>query len=345
MISRFGAALAKFIFFVFFFMAISAHAQIDLKVLRDSADFPDQLLKAVEGAASLASATSLLTENLKFVRDIEKRRSLTLTLAALLEISGDFRKAAERYEEAAFLLKNGSDSSSLLSACADWIVIGEAERAEAMLKVILVTSRDIETLYRARLLSGWAAVISGRHDEACAIARELQATNSEPAAMLQSMMLLWVASDGLERDSWGLRIKELFGMSPEARLVENGVIPSLPHWLLSGLFDPDTEQAGLRGQTLTLGVKPDPVPTITVPASSGDTVVVSYQIGAFSTMGNAVILKTKLESGGFLVQIIAKKGSSGEIFTVVVVAGMDPGATLIRIKDAGFEAYPIYGKN
>ncbi|MCX7024111.1 MAG: hypothetical protein NT080_05755 [Spirochaetes bacterium] len=323
---------------------------------RGDSDFPAILEKAFQDAPTIEAAASVLSENLPFVKDQAKHRSLALALATLYELLGRFAAAADRYEEAAYSLPSARDTPSLLAACAARIASGDAEKAEGILKALALTADDPATAIRARILSGWAALVSGRRAEAETVAETALVQAEKAAALrLDALVLAWAAAEGKERESYAAAIQSEYGSSPQAAVAGGAAPPPMAHWLLSGLFDADRQygqaaspsaQAGPDGQVpvstpmagkTETGDKAPPAAKAADGKGEGPS---GFQIGAFTEEKNAIWLKDGLVKAGFRASIVRKADVSA--WVVVVEPGADPQATLMKLKDAGFEAFPVY---
>ena len=89
-------------------------------------------------------------------------------------------------------------------------------------------------------------------------------------------------------------------------------------------------------------VPAEPVDQKRPPVDAGRTAAVVLQTGLFLREENARTLAERLRRAGFQADI-ARRGVQGvEYWAVNVPAGNDTGGTIIRLKDAGFESFPIF---
>jgi cell division septation protein DedD len=332
-------------------------------------DFADRLEKSLDKAATSDDALSLLAEFFPAVKDSEAERRLLLRWASLLELSGRWEEAASRYEEAAFAVPGRRDTDSLLASARDWLAAGETEKASAILKVLGVASADKKVQAKARVLEGWAALIAGRPEEAQAIADASAAEATVRETQLAALVLLWASSNGSDRAAAAARISKGFPGSPEAAMVESGEVPPAAHWLLtqaggatrpasapkpgspiadfpaSGAANPETKPEAKPASAPEPKAVPEgsaPTKGAAEPFDAGSSRVAAYQIGAFSEEGNATALVKELGKKGFPASIVRKDRGGRTIWSVIIQAGADADALLLRLKDAGYEAYPIF---
>jgi hypothetical protein len=88
-------------------------------------------------------------------------------------------------------------------------------------------------------------------------------------------------------------------------------------------------------------VVPEPVDQKRTPEDAGRTPVV-LQTGLFSREENARALAERLRRAGFQTDITRRGVKGVDYWAVNVPAGADMGRTIIRLKDAGFESFPVF---
>jgi cell division septation protein DedD len=66
------------------------------------------------------------------------------------------------------------------------------------------------------------------------------------------------------------------------------------------------------------------------------------QIGLFSREANAGVMAERLRNAGFKPSVGRRTVNGIEYRAVTVEPGQDMGQTVLRLRDAGFEAFPVY---
>ncbi len=313
-------------------------------------DFAARLAAAADRAAGVSELLSLLEEFVPKVQDGPGRRSLLLRWAAVLELTGRWEEAAVRYEEAAFAAPVQRDTDSLLEAARAWLAAGETEKALSILRILGVASTDAEVRTRSLILEGWARLIEGSAAEARSLAARAASAPPDRESLLSALTLLWAASEGRSREEAGSRIRKEFPGTPEAAMAGNGPVPPAAHWLLTpaagGAKPPDAPQSGtvVAAAPSPPGPRSPPAEAVQRPAGGPpeSSRVKVFQAGAFSDESNAALLVQELSGKGFEVVVERRERGGKPLWVVLVPPGPDSQATLLRLKDSGYEAYPIF---
>jgi hypothetical protein len=66
------------------------------------------------------------------------------------------------------------------------------------------------------------------------------------------------------------------------------------------------------------------------------------QIGLFSREENTQAMAEKLKNAGFAAIVNRRRVNGTEYWAVGVPPGENINATILRLKDAGFESFPVY---
>lgn len=313
-------------------------------------DFPARLEAAADRASGVPELLALLGEFVPKVREGPERRALFLRWAAALELTGRWEEAAARYEEAAFAAPGQQDTESLLWAARAWLAAGETEKALSILRVLGAASPEASVRSRSRVLEGWARLIEGSAAEARALAARAVSSPPDREIFLAALTLLWAASEGPSRAEAAARIRRDFPGTPEAAMVESGVVPPAAHWLLTpagGGTRPPGAPAPGSPAAAPPGSRGSAAPAASAPPgtsarSSDPSRIVSFQAGAFSEERNAGALVRELSGKGFSAVVERRERGGKSLWVVLVPAGEDSQATLLRLKDAGYEAYPVF---
>ena len=293
----------------------------------------------------------------------EKRDDALLLLAARCRLAwGDATNAGEL---AALVLLGGVNETAKLSArlIAAWVALmgGKPEEARILAASVLAASVakssldthqpgefSVSALRREALFLVWAA---SSEEARKAAAKDLRAEFPESA-------------------------EAAIAGAPTADQVA-ARLPPLPHWYLSGIAarpasalpKPGSIVAGTLPSTAppnaaqspthnapaafpSADVSTAPLPS-SAPAAQGtptspvirqgtDKGAVRFQVGVFSKAENAERLVAELKKKDIQASVEKKSAKVGELFAVLVDGGKDPDATRLRLKDSGYEAYPIF---
>jgi len=245
------------------------------------------------------------------------RRDAFMALARLHQLSGNPQAALGAYEGALALFPD--DGRALLGQGRFLLSVGEYEKASMAIHALLSGERERELL------------IQGRH-----LAAQLLAFHSENTQYLASLAgdpefaefhsgiyyTLWRLT-GL--GSYKTRLAARFPQSPEAGIAGGTVgFAATPLWLLfpgraSIVLAPAASAAA------------SPPPEGGVPGRF-------LQAGLFSREANAAAFARQLEAAGFEPRIVRR---DNERWAVGVNGGSDMNAMIRRLREAGFEAFPI----
>ena len=135
---------------------------------------------------------------------------------------------------------------------------------------------------------------------------------------VSALILARSATEGTARENYDSLLSKRFSARPEA-----GSTAPMALFLINGSI-----AAGAPLATM-------PVGATDVTETSGSSVF--FQVGAFRDEANAQVLKAKLERLGL--EAHAKRRTSTDLFVVYVDAGQDAQATVLKLKDAGYESW------
>jgi hypothetical protein len=264
-----------------------------------------------------------------------ERRGVLLRLARLLRLSGNVEGAAQVWMEAAFAEQGKRDDLAMLEGAACFIAQGELDRAEAVVKTVLLTGRDRRALLRARYTAAWIEAFKfGSPAALAALAEDPDYGDLRPAAYYA----LWKIF-GLE--GYKTRLAAEFPASPEGRIVRDEKVSASPQamWFLfpgrenAGPVTParseDPPAAGRAG----ISRAPDPGP------GEGPRAI---QTGLFSREENARAMAERLRIAGFTAAVNQRTVNGSAYWAVSIPPGADPDTTVLRLRDAGFEAFPVF---
>ena len=341
------------------------------------ADFASVLSALADGLPP-QDAVALIAEYGPKAADGPASKALLVRAGQLAILLGDFGQAADLLESAAFRLAGARDDGLILESARCRLASGDSAKATDRASLVGKAAASPDLMLEAGIVSVWASLIDG--DAASASAAAAKLLSSAPAASAAARELrfiLWVAAPATERAARAAELAKAFPGSVEASIAASqgkaggsgalagaGLLP-LPHWYLSGLLggasasssSPAPAAAGPAAASqapapTTSAPQPPPAaapaPTPTPPpsgassatATAGQAGLARYQIGIFSDPRNADLLVAELAKKGF--SATAEKRSVGGRELVAVIVEGEAETILLRLKDAGYEAYPLF---
>ncbi|MDR2444791.1 MAG: hypothetical protein LBD44_02480 [Spirochaetaceae bacterium] len=281
--------------------------------------------------------------------DAGKKHDAYKQLARLLYLSGDIEKAATAWENAAHANPEKRDDTALAESAACYVSIGDWDKADAIVKLLLLTSRDDKNIsVRAVYLHGQIeALHNGNTAALAAIAENPDYILYRPAIYYT----LWRA--GGVNDYRTKLLKE-FPDSPEACSTADGgngpkVVSALTtaYWLLF----PGREEFRAVASSGDVRVDADqPAPRnlasarTATQAASATTRKVSrpLQAGLYREKQNAALQAERLKAGGFNAALATRTvdGTSYWAVSVSIPEGATVKSTIARLKEHGFDAFP-----
>jgi hypothetical protein len=268
-----------------------------------------------------------------------ERHRVLIQLAGLFRLAGNPEAAARAWTEAAFVEPGSRDDLALVEGARCFAAIGELDKAEAQVQTVLRTGRDAANIRSARYLEAQIRAFRSGDFSVLAALGEDPVFNEYKAAIYYTQ---WQLSGDPRYKS---RLLAEYPESPEARIAggEGGAVSAAPMalWFLFpgregvALGSP---AAGGSPQVLPTPAAQNPRPQET----TGGTAPVVLQTGLFSREENARALTERLKRAGFQPDIVRREVRGAGYWAVIVPAGNDMGRTIIRLKDAGFESFPVY---
>ncbi|MDR2049354.1 MAG: SPOR domain-containing protein [Treponema sp.] len=266
----------------------------------------------------------------------EKNRVLR-DMARLMELSGNIEAAARAWSEAARAV---SDYDALVKSAACLAAVGEFDAALGVLKTVLQASASgpvsaAESGLRARYLAALIeAFRSGETSALSSLLPDAAFLAYKPAVYYS----IWkISGDAASRN----RLLSEFPQSPEALALKDGSVVGAPTalWLLgfpsSGSPPGQSAGTGLPEQRL-------PAESVVLPAAESSGGPVMLQAGLFGREENAQTLAGRLRNAGFAPVISTKTVNGTAYWAVGVPPGTDHNVTILLLKDAGFEAFPVW---
>jgi cell division septation protein DedD len=262
----------------------------------------------------------------------EKHDAL-VQLARLYELLGNLEAAAETWLKAASAEPGKRDDMSLVKGGRCFAAMGEWEKAENAIRPALLSSR-------------------GANLEARYLGAQIEAFKSGNISVLQGLLedpgfsglkaaiyyTLWRVTGA---ESWKAPLLSEYSHSPEGRIAAafqadgNTAVAAKPSalWLL---------MPGAAG--VSPGARPaahTPPPTPSVPESSQGRDA-ALQTGLFGREANARVMTEKLKAAGFSSAVVQRSVNGNEYWAVEVPSGGDVNGTILRLKNAGFESFPVF---
>ena len=282
-------------------------------------------------AVSLTNEMQKINAVLINIKSSEKDRHDALVHKARIQLlSGNIEAAAETWERAAYAEAGKRDDTALLETAACYMAMGEWDKAEAIVRIVLLTVRDDrKSFLKAKYLN--AQIETFRSNDPMIL--DTFISDSEFAQQRAAIYYTLWKTTGY--DEYKNRLFIEYPESPETKslLIESGLITGVnafpgPMWLLPGSWRPD----GVRSS----------VQVIQLPAGELETAALpSLQTGMFSAKNNAITQQVDLRAKGFDANVILRQVGGSEYWTVIVPSGADLKQTAQRLKEAGFEALPL----
>ena len=315
---------------------------------------------------------ALIAEFLPGLAAPEDRTRYAIQAGDLALLLGRYADSARRYEEASALPSGGRDPVLAVRAARSWLAAGEAEKATDLAALALMSAQGPGQSARARLVGAWALAMRGRSSEAKAMAEDIAGPGRvDPSAEIgadtrrEARFLVWALSSPESRKDAAAALAKEYPGSAEA-LVASGsaALPPMPHWYLGALAlsgalpakpaptvpAPATPAPAASAPAASASAAPAP-PALAPPAADASAtaaVARRFQVGYYAREENATSMRDALAAKGFTAlieprpQMKPKAGDDGRRWAVVVEGGADPARTRDRLKDAGFESYPIF---
>jgi len=316
----------------------------------------EKVIAALESGARKLGEPASKRAVLRFLADYEERLALA-------------DRAADHYLEAASSGAGSRDEGLVLDAARCRLSLGDAERANALVSSVLLASFDDAVLARARVYAAWIS-LSSAEDPRPALS-QIRSYADQPAFAAYEPALLftlwWSDSDA----SAPARLLARHPASPEAAVArgEMGIAP-ISFWYLMPRDARSIAAFAAKGSAKSVVSKSAPVSEPADTKVSGDTKASGddkavadakvsadaltsgdehprptwHQLGFFRQRDYADELVAKLRAKGFEPIVRNEKRPSGTVYFAVLVPEDPRGEVGPRLKDAGFESFPLFEK-
>jgi tetratricopeptide (TPR) repeat protein len=265
------------------------------------------------------------------------KKSALIEKAQLFEITGNIEEAAKTWNEAAFAESNKRDDNALFRCAACFAAMGDYSRADAHLKTILLTGNNAKSLKDAKYLSAQIEVLRKGENGFPVLLAFLENPDYN-SFQPEIYYLLWKVSGS---EKYKSTLIADFPESPEALLAQennSAISPAFtPMWLLF----PGREQL-VFSAPITETTHPANQPSVKNENETESESPVLLQAGLYSKQENAQAMVNRLKSKGFTGTISTKAVSGTMYWQVTLLPGTDSNRTIMQLKDAGFETFPVF---
>jgi hypothetical protein len=300
------------------------------------------------------------------------QRDALIRLARFLTLSGNIEGAADAWLKAAAAEPGKRDDMSLLKGARCLAALGQLEAAEEYVKNVLLTGDAGESQLEARCLG--AQIQAFRTGNGAVMVSFLQ--NAEYADKRPSLLYtLWKVTG---EEAYRVRLENEYPSSPEGRIVRSGLpeqVQGAPTamWFLfpgrEGLGEPvlgSGNAAAVGGIPRTGAVPARSIPVIpgavqaapgspaegppaNLPPAAVSPAAASpggvLQTGLFSREENTQAMAERLRRGGFTPVVTRRTVNGTEYWAVGVSPGENMNDMILRLKNAGFESFPVYERD
>jgi hypothetical protein len=328
---------------------------------------PLVLYAQVPGVALLADEIPLLERRIgnPGLPAAELHECLT-RLGRLFLLSGNLEGAADAFNRAAFANPQNRDDRSLLDAVRCYLALGEREKAESGIQMVLVSGRDPAQVREARFLGGLSYAFGFGNTQVLASllsdAGETGAVAVDPSLLPlaeqtgQKSNILYTLWKITGNESYRTRLSTEYPSSPEAKSLDEDprrqiAGASSAMWLLF----PGRSAVSLDTPVIREPARAeDPPPAVSgaantaaqaapKPEAAVSAAAVVLQTGLFGREENAQAMADRLKKAGFT-PLVSRRAVNGVPYFAVSVNAPPGGvnAMILRLKDSGFEAFPVY---
>lgn len=326
--------------------------------------FPLLLIMTALGmplTAQSAGGAGLVTEIQNIERTVNRpgvsgteRHEALIRLARIQRLAGNWEAAARAWIEAALTEPDKQDYTAFLEGAQSLMALGEYDQARASVNAVLANGTDRELLIRARYIAALLEAFSGgRFGDLAKLLEESDYREYRPALYYT----LWRISGD---PAYRTRLLAEYPASPEGRIAAEdsdsiGPAPSALWFLFPGR-ESVTLGPPVPAEALTVIPAPSsgsllPPVTTELPELTGAKAASpaaplagpsALQTGLFSREENAHATVQRLNAAGFSATTSRRRVNGVDYWVVSVPPGPDSQQTIMRLKDAGFEAFPVF---
>ncbi len=331
--------LRKVLTFAFIFSAIPLFSQENLsaKNLREKAF----------RQSSVQESISFLNESLEENLSKKDRRSVLYLKGTLEEQLGLYTEASKSYALAAGIAAEDADGFApvtaeqlVLNAVRTALCAGEYDTADTYLNSAVRSSKNETVKAYVNLYSVWSSLCKAGEikdtEESIALLNAYKGMPSMACVKPSVLLTLWYLTDKKEYSD---ALKKEFPLSPECAVVKGeAFIMSVPFWY----FVPRMEHSNVEEYaepSVKAGTSSSPLESKEQKEMALK--VKRQQLGLFKSEENSKALIERLKAKGFSAYFYTEKRASGTTYYIVVVDENKEGTMGLKLKDAGFESYPV----
>jgi tetratricopeptide (TPR) repeat protein len=301
--------------------------------------------------ASLATEIGNIERSLEANLTGAERREACINLARLRRLSGDVAAAARAWREAALADPGNPDGQCFLESSLCYLALGEFDAAsDALLGVIAGSDAEDSAFRDARYVSAQIEVFrSGSVAPLYALLSQPEYAEYRPAIYYTFWRLFG-------DEAYKTQIATEFPDSPEARILQNeaalasagsaaAAVDSVAGGAVSARSSPLWFFYPGRGNIVMgppVPLQPAAVPRQHEPSPAAAEGPRALQTGLFSREENAHASANRLAAKGFAATVSRKLVNGVVYWAVSVAPGENSNRTIMRLKDAGFESFPVF---
>jgi hypothetical protein len=290
-----------------------------------------------------------------------ERREAYIKLAQLQKLSGNVDAAARAWREAARADPQNRDDRSLLESSLCYLTLGEFTAASDALLGVMSGGTDQGAVRDAHYLSAQIEVFrTGSATPLYALLAQPEYAEYRPAIYYTFWRLFG-------DEAYRTQVLTEFPGSPEALILQSEAAQALASTGASSAtttaidkFAAGPGRVSAQGRPLwffypgrgnivigpAIAAKPPAVPRqyelSPAPAASELPGPRALQTGLFSREENAHASANRLAAKGFAATVSQKLVNGVVYWAVGVAPGADPNRTIMQLKDAGFESFPVF---
>lgn len=288
------------------------------------------------GKTALESETEKIRNALSSSKiTVQEKHDNYALLGRILHLSGDIEGAAAAWMNAAYAEPGNRDDNALLESVSCYMAMGEWEAALTPIQTVSSGIRDNSFASRKLFLKAQylaaqvEAFRSGNELMLYALTDNPEYAEERPAIYFMS----WKLSGN---DKYKLKLfaeypesPEALALSQESRGKKYVSDAAASPWFLH----PGRENMIIDMSTAEIAVK---IPVAAEESTTG------LQTGLFSNKNNALVQAAALNKAGFRADIVKRLVGQSEYWAVSVPFGDDINKTIIALKEAGYESFPVY---
>jgi hypothetical protein len=281
----------------------------------------------------------------------EDKHAILSRLGRLLRLSGDFEGAQKAWAEAAVAQGETRDFDAILESAACAVALGEWETAAKKLEMFFFEAPRNESLIKKAnfLYAQIDALRSSDYEGLIRLAGNPAYDSLRPSLYYS----IWKITGN---NDYKTKLVAEYPESPEARSFSGGKAVEAAagaHWLLFPGRESIVQEPFPDGMVTQAASAAEVLPPVSeAMAAAVNTVseaappkAALLQLGLFTRVENAAAQAAKLKNKGFSATVVKREISgdrSGDYYAVTVPGGVDVNETVMALKEAGFESFPVF---